>query len=173
MCYFIVTFPWPSIQLYCIDHMTKLASVTIYDQNINSFARDLIPFAWIIISFSRDLISFERIIISFSQDVIPFARIINSFSRYLIQFARIINPFSRDLIPFTRIINPFSRHLITFARIINSFSRVLLPFARIIMEAYILLHLLHKSARKLLNVSEINGLSEIILRLLEKNVIRQ
>ena len=38
----------------------------------------------------------------------------------------------------------------------------------IFIRTYILLHLLHKSARKLLEVSEINGLSEIILRLLEK-----
>ena len=37
-------------------------------------------------------------------------------------------------------------------------------------EAYIRHHLLHKSARKLLEMSEINGLSEIILRLLEKKL---
>ena len=35
-------------------------------------------------------------------------------------------------------------------------------------EAYIRHHLLHKSARKLLEMSEINGLSEIILRFLEE-----
>ena len=38
----------------------------------------------------------------------------------------------------------------------------------ILTEAYIRHHLLHKSARKLLEMSEINGLSEIILRYLEK-----
>ena len=40
----------------------------------------------------------------------------------------------------------------------------------VITEAYIRHHLLHKSARKLLEMSEINGLSEIILRLLEKKM---
>ena len=35
-------------------------------------------------------------------------------------------------------------------------------------EAYIRHHLLHKSARKLLEMSEINGLSEMILRFLEE-----
>ena len=56
----------------------KLASVTIYEQNSISFARDLIPFAWIIISFYRDLIPLARIINSFSRNLIPFARNINS-----------------------------------------------------------------------------------------------
>ena len=58
--------------------MTKLASVTMYEQNSISFAGDLIPFAWIIISFSRDLIPFARFF-SFSRNLIPFARIIISF----------------------------------------------------------------------------------------------
>ena len=35
-------------------------------------------------------------------------------------------------------------------------------------EAYIRHHLLHQSARKLLEMSEINGLSEILLRFLEE-----
>ena len=112
--------------------MTKLASVTIYEQYSISFARDLIPFAWIIISFYRDLIPFARIINSFSRDLIPFSRNINSFSQDLIPFARIINSFSRDLIPFARITNPFSRDLIPFAWITNSFSRDLISFARVI-----------------------------------------
>ena len=38
----------------------------------------------------------------------------------------------------------------------------------IFTEAYIRHHLLHKSARKLLEMSDINGLSEIILRFLEE-----
>ena len=37
-------------------------------------------------------------------------------------------------------------------------------------EAYIHHHLLHQSARKLLEMSEINGLSEIILRFLEEKM---
>ena len=84
--------------------MTKLASVAIYEQNSISFARDLIPFAWIIISFYRDLIPFAQFINSFSRDLIPFARIINQFSQYINPLAQIINPFSRDLIPFAQII---------------------------------------------------------------------
>ena len=46
--------------------MTKLASVAIYEQNSISFARDRIPFAWIIISFYRYRIPFEQLINSFS-----------------------------------------------------------------------------------------------------------
>ena len=45
--------------------MINLASVTIYEPNSISFARDRIPFAWII-SFYRDLIPFEQLINSFS-----------------------------------------------------------------------------------------------------------
>ena len=39
---------------------------------------------------------------------------------------------------------------------------------KLVTEAYIHHHLLHKSARKLLEMSEINGLSEMILRFLEE-----
>ena len=101
-----MTYPWPSLKLYRIGHMTRLASVTIYEQNSIRLLEILLICMDYYFVLSRSN-SVEQLINLFSIDLIPFARIINPFSRDLISFARIIIPFSRDLIPFARIINPF------------------------------------------------------------------
>ena len=125
LCYFILTLPVPSIYLFCIGHMTKLASMTIYEQNIILFR--LVEFLFRLHGL---LFRFLEILFRLPELLFRFLDILFRLDGLLIRFLEILFRLHGLLIRFLEILFRLHGLLIRFHEILVCLHGLLIRFQR-------------------------------------------